>query len=269
MTLLGGAVLQLALQYRLNYWSRDFFDAFGRRDGSALWTQALLFLLLAGLSILTAVLSIWARMMTQIQWRAWLTRHLIDRWLANERFLQLHFLRGEDRNPEYRIAEDVRVATDAPVSMAAGLLTALLNVTIFVGILWNVGGDLVVQVLGTSRPAVACRARSRFCCVNDPCWLDAVTARPDRAHAGRLGGASPGASCQCTASVGQWHELRSGSEGVVPGRRHDPDMASAVSRRWDRGPGEFRLRRGCLPSDGGAAGTAEGVDRRDVATDHP
>jgi hypothetical protein len=27
-------VLQLALQYRLNYWSRDFFDAFGRRDGS-------------------------------------------------------------------------------------------------------------------------------------------------------------------------------------------------------------------------------------------
>ena len=77
-----------------------------------------------------------------------MTRHLIDRWLGNDRFLQLHFLQGEDRNPEYRIAEDVRVATDAPVSMAAGLLTALLNVIIFVGILWNVGGDLVVQVLG-------------------------------------------------------------------------------------------------------------------------
>jgi ABC-type uncharacterized transport system fused permease/ATPase subunit len=57
--LLGGAVLQLVLQYRLNYWSRGFFDAFGRRDGSALWAQALLFLLLAGLSILVAVLSIW------------------------------------------------------------------------------------------------------------------------------------------------------------------------------------------------------------------
>lgn len=40
--LLSSAVLQLALQYRLNYWSRDFFDAFGRRDGSALWTQAVL-----------------------------------------------------------------------------------------------------------------------------------------------------------------------------------------------------------------------------------
>ena len=60
----------------------------------------------------------------------------------------MHFLEGEDRNPEYRIAEDVRVATDAPISMAAGLLTAMLNVIIFVGILWNVGGDLVFGVFG-------------------------------------------------------------------------------------------------------------------------
>ncbi len=146
--LLGSTVLQLALQYRLNYWSRDFFDAFGRRDGAALWAQAMIFLLLAGLSILVAILSVWARMTTQRKWRAWMTGQLIDRWLTNDRFRQLHFLEGEDRNPEYRIAEDARVATDAPVSMAAGLLTAVLNVVIFVGILWNVGGDLVVQVLG-------------------------------------------------------------------------------------------------------------------------
>jgi vitamin B12/bleomycin/antimicrobial peptide transport system ATP-binding/permease protein len=87
-------------------------------------------------------------MTTQRKWRAWLTRHLIDRWLANDAFRQLRFQDNEDRNPEYRIAEDARVATDAPVSMAVGLLTALLNVVIFVGILWNVGGDLVVESFG-------------------------------------------------------------------------------------------------------------------------
>ncbi len=80
------------------------------------------------------VLSMFARMTTQRRWRAWLTRRLIDRWLSNKRFRQLQFLEGEDRNPEYRIAEDVRVATDAPISMAAGLLIAMLNVIIFVGI---------------------------------------------------------------------------------------------------------------------------------------
>ena len=49
--LAGSVVLQLALQYRLNYWSRDFFDAFGRRDAATLRAEGLLFLLLAGLSI--------------------------------------------------------------------------------------------------------------------------------------------------------------------------------------------------------------------------
>lgn len=146
--LIGATVLQLAMQYRLNFWSRDFFDAFGRRDGTTLRTTALLFPLLAGMSVLLTILSVWARMTIQRNWRAWLTRHLIDRWLDNDRFLQLRFEAGEDRNPEYRIAEDVRVATDAPVSMATGALTALLNAVTFISILWNVGGDLSVEIFG-------------------------------------------------------------------------------------------------------------------------
>lgn len=146
--LIGSTVLQLALQYRLNYWSRDFFDAFGRRDGAALRVEAFLFPLFAGASILVAVLTVWARMATQRKWRAWLTRHLIDRWLANDRFRHLQFQESEDRNPEFRIAEDARVATDAPVSMAAGVLTAVLSAVTFIGILWNVGGDLEVAAFG-------------------------------------------------------------------------------------------------------------------------
>jgi len=148
VVLVGGVFLQLILQYRMNYWSRDFFDAFGRRDGSALRSQAVLFLVLSGLSIAVAVLIVWARMTTQRGWRTWLTSHLIDRWLANDRIERLEFQVGEDRNPEYRIAEDVRVATDAPVSMAVGQLMAVLSAVIFIGVLWNVGGDLTVEVAG-------------------------------------------------------------------------------------------------------------------------
>ena len=46
-------------------------------------------------------------------------------------------------------------------------------------------------------------------------------------------------------------------------------LASAVSRGWDRGPGEFWLRRRSLPADGGAAGKADGVGDRDAAPDDP
>ena len=146
--LVGAVLLQLAIQYRLNYWSRDFFDAFGRRDSATLRAQALIFLPLASSSILVAVLTLWARMTIQRGWREWLTERLIDSWLANDLFRQLRFTIGEDQNPEYRIAEDARVATDAPVAMTVGLLTAVLNAAIFISILWNVGGDLVVDVFG-------------------------------------------------------------------------------------------------------------------------
>jgi vitamin B12/bleomycin/antimicrobial peptide transport system ATP-binding/permease protein len=54
--LVGSVLLQLLIQFRLNYWSRDFFDAFGRRDGPALQAKALIFLPLAGSSIVMAVL---------------------------------------------------------------------------------------------------------------------------------------------------------------------------------------------------------------------
>jgi len=146
--LVGCTLLQLALQFRLNYWNRDFFDAFGRRDGPSLRAQAVLFVILAGISILLAILAVWARMTMQRRWRAWLTGHLIDRWLARDEFHRLRFPSGEDRNPEFRIAEDARVATDSPVSMAVALFSAVLNVVIFIGILWSVGGDLTVEAYG-------------------------------------------------------------------------------------------------------------------------
>jgi putative ATP-binding cassette transporter len=148
LLLLASVLCQLIIQYRLSYWGRDFFDAFGRRDGGVLKTQALLFLPLAVASILVAVLGVWSMMTTQRRWRAWLTQHLIDRWLEHDLFRSLQFAAGEDQNPEYRIAEDVRIAVDSPLSMAVGLLKAAFSAGIFIGILWTVGGDLQVVVSG-------------------------------------------------------------------------------------------------------------------------
>lgn len=146
--LLASALLQLGIQFRLNLWGRDFFDAFGLKDEETLRRQAVLFLPLAGISILVAAFTIWARMTLQRLWRAWLTQHLIDRWLATDRFRQLRFMVGEDQNPEYRLAEDVRIATDSPVYLVVGLLNAFLGAVIFIGVLWSVGGDLTVEVFG-------------------------------------------------------------------------------------------------------------------------
>ena len=146
--LIATVLLQLLTQYWLNFWNRDFFNAIERKDGLALWVQALHFMPLAGASLALAVSSVWARMTMQRRWREWLSNHLYDYWLQNGRYRQLKFMLGEHQTPEYRIAEDARVATDLPIDLTLGLFSSVLTAIIFIGVLWSVGGGLFIDSFG-------------------------------------------------------------------------------------------------------------------------
>ncbi len=141
-------LLQLLTQYALNYWNRDFFNAVGRRDAAELWTQALRFVPLAAASLALTVFSVWARMTMQRTWRAWLSNHLYDYWLKQDRYVRLRLVAGDYDSPEFRIAEDARIATDLPVDLVLGLFQSLLNAVTFIGILWSVGDGLSVELGG-------------------------------------------------------------------------------------------------------------------------
>ena len=147
--LVAVVALQLYFQFRLNYWNRDFFNALESRDPERLRAQALLLIPLCGASVVLAATSVWGRMTVQRKWREWLTNDLIDYWVDNDRFAGLALVQGAQKIiPEYRIAEDVRIATDAPVDFALGLVSSLLTAVIFIQVLWNVGGDASFSVFG-------------------------------------------------------------------------------------------------------------------------
>ena len=146
--LLSIVLLQVLVQYSLNLWNRGFFDAIGRRDGVALFEQTLLFVPLAASSVALAVAAVWGRMTMQRRWRAWLSEHVLQRWMTDDRWKRLQFVDGEHENPEFRIAEDVRIATDAPVDLAVGFLTSLLTALTFIHVLWTVGGSMSFDLDG-------------------------------------------------------------------------------------------------------------------------
>ena len=146
--LVGCVVLQLLVQYRLNFWNRDFFNALEARDGRLIAAEARILLLLAGASIALAITAVWGRMTFQRLWRDWLTHSLIDAWLAGQRYLRVGFVNGQRQNAEYRITEDARLATDAPIDLAVGLLTSVLQAGAFVTVLWSVGGTLEIRLWG-------------------------------------------------------------------------------------------------------------------------
>jgi putative ATP-binding cassette transporter len=146
--LIATVLLQLLTQYALNYWNRDFFNAIGRRDAAGLWTQALRFVPLAAASLALTVFSVWARMTMQRSWREWLSSHLYDYWLRDNRYIRLGSAAADHQAPEYRIAEDARIATDLPVDLVLGLFQSLLNAVTFIGILWSVGDSLPINFRG-------------------------------------------------------------------------------------------------------------------------
>jgi len=141
-------LLQLLTQILLNLWNRNFFDALARHDADMLWRQAQLFVLLAGVGAFLAATAVWGRMTTQRQWREALTRLVIEKWLTKERFRRLnHFVKGSE-NPEYRIAVDIRVATDAPIDLALAFFSSLITAIAFFGVLWTIGGNIDVNLFG-------------------------------------------------------------------------------------------------------------------------
>lgn len=139
----------VCLQYGINVWNRAIFDGIEKRDAAKVFFLTGVFFPLAIGSVLVGVAQVFARMGIQRRWRAWLTNAVLTRWLANGRYYQLNLVGGDHKNPEYRIAEDLRISTDAPVDFMAGVTSAFLSATTFIVVLWTIGGALTVTLGGT------------------------------------------------------------------------------------------------------------------------
>src|SRR6476659_5278698 len=143
-------VVNVGFQYGINVWNRAIFDAIEKRDSATVFYLTAVFFPLAIGSVLLGVAQVFARMGIQRRWRAWLTNSVVSRWLTNGRYYQLNLVSGDHQNPEYRIAEDLRIATDAPVDFATGVVSAFLSATTFIVVLWTIGGALTITVGGSA-----------------------------------------------------------------------------------------------------------------------
>src|SRR6202045_4274124 len=143
-------VVNVGFQYGINVWNRAIFDAIEKRDSATVLYLTAVFFPLAIGSVALGVAQVFARMGIQRRWRAWLTDSVVSRWLTNGRYYQLNLVGGDHQNPEYRIAEDLRSATDSPVDFAAGVTSAFLSATTFIVVLWTIGGALTVTIAGST-----------------------------------------------------------------------------------------------------------------------
>lgn len=140
--------MNVGFQYGINLWNRGIFDAIERHDAGTVYFLSAVFvpLVLGTVAIVTVQVAV--RMMIQRRWRSWLTSAVIARWLANGRYYQLNLIGGDHKNPEARISEDLRIATEAPVDFIAGVISAFLAASTFIVVLWTIGGALTLPIAG-------------------------------------------------------------------------------------------------------------------------
>ncbi|CAM5182357.1 hypothetical protein ARD30_01080 [Bosea thiooxidans] len=131
---------QTAAAVGINRWNRWFFDALEKRDVDAVWATTGWLPFLLGAAALSMSGLVVSRMLLQVRWRENLTRRLAGWWIADQRYYRLGFLTKEMTAPEYRIAEDARLAIEPLVELAIGLITAFVTAATFAAILWQVAG---------------------------------------------------------------------------------------------------------------------------------
>jgi putative ATP-binding cassette transporter len=149
LSLVGMSVL-------LSFWNREFYNSLQDKNwrdfiGLLFWyrhTESGLmpgFVWIAAIYIVVAVYRTFLNQWLQIRWRRWLTRHFLDEWLADRAYYRISLTTdraavGTD-NPDQRIAEDLRDFVDNTLSLGIGLLSNVVSLFSFVGILWGLSGD--------------------------------------------------------------------------------------------------------------------------------
>ncbi len=150
-----GAVYMLVL---LNEWNRLFYDALQNKDQPVFWEQLGRYSYLAFAFIIIAVYRFYLTQLLEIRWRAWMTAHYLQRWLANHAFYKMELARYAESgttpatpdNPDQRIQEDLNLFTTYTVSLSMGLLNAVVTLLSFVGILWGLSGPFAFTLGGSS-----------------------------------------------------------------------------------------------------------------------
>ena len=149
-SVVGFTLALVWIEVQFNSWNKGFYDTFENKDRLGFYLELGRFTLLAVIFIVLAVYKQYLQQMLMIEWRAWLTENYMSDWLSGQAYYRLQLLdRGTD-NPDQRIADDLNIFVDLTLTLALGLLSAVVTLVSFIGILWTISGPL--EVAGVNIP---------------------------------------------------------------------------------------------------------------------
>jgi putative ATP-binding cassette transporter len=138
--------LQIVIAVVITEWSAALFNALDLRTMSGLRLQIEHLVLIFAASMAITAVHLKIKRDLQISWRSWLTERVIGQWMNKGHHYKVALIltTGHD-NPDGRIAEDIRIATDEAVSLCHSLFYSLLLLISFTAILWDLSGIVILD----------------------------------------------------------------------------------------------------------------------------
>ncbi len=152
----------------LSYWNNAFYNTFQTKDWNAFLSLLFAYqrtesgLLMPGfvyIATVYIVIAVYARYLQQwlnIRWRRWLTSRFIHEWLSDQAYYRIGLRSagsgvndGTD-NPDQRVSEDVRDFVSSTLSLGIDLLSNVVTIFSFMGVLWGLSGP--ITLLGITIP---------------------------------------------------------------------------------------------------------------------
>jgi vitamin B12/bleomycin/antimicrobial peptide transport system ATP-binding/permease protein len=148
--LLGVALMLLFTLFavRMNvlfsFWYNGFYSGLQALDQPAFWFHIQLFGLLATVHVVRALLNTYIRGAFTIHWRQWLNDHTVTEWLGAQSYYLGRFAEPVVDNPDQRIQQDVTTLVGTTLALSLGLVSAVVSMYEFTGILWNLSASMTV-----------------------------------------------------------------------------------------------------------------------------
>lgn len=144
--LIGLTILQMVIAVLITEWSAALFNALEQHSMSGLLQEMALLVLIFIANMTVTVKHLKIKRQLQIGWREWLTGQVTERWMHQGRHYQVtHIKTARHDNPDGRIAEDIRIATEDAITLCHTLFYSLLSLASFSVILWGISGTVTLD----------------------------------------------------------------------------------------------------------------------------
>lgn len=151
----------------LNQFNRDFYDALGRFDQTAILHTLGQFAVLLAIAILVYGYSSYFNLRITLLWQRWLTEHFQQNWLAHHNYYHMQIAGSGIDNPDQRVSEDLQQFASATLNLFFGLFQSVLTLCSFGYVLWTLSGSFEFSLgsITLSIPGYLCWAAFLFAVV--------------------------------------------------------------------------------------------------------